>query len=65
MKKLMSIASRRELLENAKAIYHKAIYHKATWLDKGRVLDGLIAARRGYNADGWLCGVSSIVRRNT
>jgi hypothetical protein len=38
MKKLMSIASRRELLENA-----KASYHKASWLDKGRILDGLIA----------------------
>jgi hypothetical protein len=38
MEKLMSLASRRELLENA-----KNSYHKASWLDKGRILDGLIA----------------------
>jgi len=38
MKKPMSIASRRELLENT-----KNRYHKASWLDKGRILDGLIA----------------------
>lgn len=37
MKKPMSIASRRELLENT-----KNRYHKASWLDKGRILDGLI-----------------------
>ena len=38
MKKPMSLASRRELLENA-----KNSYDKASWLDKGRILDGLIA----------------------
>jgi hypothetical protein len=38
MKKPMSIASRRELLENT-----KTRYHEASWQDKGRILDGLIA----------------------
>ncbi len=43
MKKPMSMTSRRELL-----IHFKESYSNASWLDKGKLLDGFIAVS-GYD----------------
>jgi hypothetical protein len=42
MMKSMSLTTRRELLAGV-----KQKYHEASWVDKGRVLDGFVAAT-GY-----------------